>query len=441
MKPGSLAERVSWSSFVLVAVLGSAIFVHANNGSVNAASNGKTDVSVRISSTCSIVAEGTEHTGKIAPGASGNIGADSTFTITCNDPDGYVVYAVGAGKGADGVEAEGNTDLVGVNTSGRIATGTANSGGISNWYFSLSNPSGLTINSGFDENVAIPNVRTAVASKVSGTSAAGGDSFTAKYSAYISSTQVADTYSGKVNYVLFHPSSADAEGKIPAPKTMQEFGDYCDSMTTDETLKLTDSRDNTQYTIAKLKDGKCWMIDNLRIGSNSGTTSLNSSTSDVASSFTLPKGETAAGTASGTTGWHWQQYNTAHIYIDSNTNYGGYYTWYAATAGEGTSSMSSGNTSHSICPKGWTLPSSDQITALTSQYDKTTKNSNPPNFGIYPGYCDETGCPRDQGSRGRWWSSTAYDSDLAYLLYANSSTFRRDDFNKGYGYSVRCVAR
>ena len=215
------------------------------------------------------------------------------------------------------------------------------------------------------------------------------------------------------------------------------------SMDDGKNYTLTDKRDNNQYTVSKLKDGELWMTQNLRIGSNSGTTPLDSSTSDVASTFTLPQGTTkTASSSSSTTGWHYAQYNTAHIYIDSNTNYGGYYTWYAATAGEGTSSMSSGNTSHSICPKGWTLPTSDQITALTSQYNSTTKDSNPPNFGVYAGYCDEGGCPRNQGSYGRWWSSTANASDYAYVLNAYSSDFYlNNNHSKGVGYSVRCVAR
>ena len=226
------------------------------------------------------------------------------------------------------------------------------------------------------------------------------------------------------------------------PTTMQNCGSYCSSMSQNQTLTLTDSRDNKTYTVAKLSDGKCWMTQNLAIGSNDQTTTLTSDTSDVASSFTLPKGTTKAG-SSGTgqsdgSGWHYTQYNTSEIYIHSS--YGGYYSWYAATAGEGTQSKSSGDTEHSICPKGWRLPTSAEITTLTSGGNSSPNKTNG-KFDVYAGLCDEDGCPRNNGSYGYWWSSTAYSSTNAYNLYSNSSNFRLYDYNKGYGSSVRCVSR
>lgn len=211
---------------------------------------------------------------------------------------------------------------------------------------------------------------------------------------------------------------------------------------------VTDSRDNATYTVAKLKDGLCWMTQNLAIGSNSATMTLTTADSDVASNFTLPKGTNVKGTSDDTSetgGWNAGQNNTKRIWISTEgKDYGGYYSWYAATAGEGTGGthgMASGkNTQHSICPRGWRLPTSDEITKLTQHYNATTSQQEPANF-LKSGFCDGTECPRYPGSSGIWWSSTASHELNAYYLFAGSSDFYLDHGGKGNGCSVRCVSR
>lgn len=208
--------------------------------------------------------------------------------------------------------------------------------------------------------------------------------------------------------------------------TMQNF--KCSSLASSgDSTTLIDTRDNQTYSIAKLQDGLCWMTQNLAIGSNSTTTTLKPADSDVASDFTLPKGTNAKSTASDkseTGGWHSQQYDTKRIWIStvSGKNYGGYYSWFAATAGEGTSSKSSGDTEHSICPKGWRLPTSAEITTLTSG-DNSSSNKANGKFDVYAGYCGEAGCPHSNGSYGTWWPSTAHDNSRAYHLSSYSSSF------------------
>ena len=231
---------------------------------------------------------------------------------------------------------------------------------------------------------------------------------------------------------------------IWAADPMQNWSN-CSKIGENDTTFLFDTRDNSVYKIRKLKDNKCWMTQNLRIGSNTSTTVLDSTTSDMDSgSFTLPKGDTAIGTSS-SGGWYDTQYNTAHIYINPNEEYGGYYTWYAATVGEGTggsSGMASGDTQHSICPKGWRLPTSTEITTVTENGSNSSANKANGNFNVYSGLCDGGGCPRGTGSYGYWWSSTASGSSGAYRLFSDSSYFYLlNGYGKGFGYSVRCVAR
>ncbi|HMQ95889.1 MAG TPA: FISUMP domain-containing protein [Candidatus Saccharibacteria bacterium] len=152
----------------------------------------------------------------------------------------------------------------------------------------------------------------------------------------------------------------------PTPTTMQSLTqDYCTNHMTiyngtneDAILTLQDNRgatpaDYRTYQVAKLADNKCWMLDNLKLGSTTGTTTLTSADSNVASNFTLPQvggnntldydNPRAYGPVPGDTG-------------NGATNYGYLYNWSAATAGETQASITSGNAAHSICARGWRLP-------------------------------------------------------------------------------------
>ena len=64
-----------------------------------------------------------------------------------------------------------------------------------------------------------------------------------------------------------------------------------------------------------------------------------------------------------------------------------------------------------------------------------------PNNFVYSGYV-YSGSVYNRGSRGGYWSSTAYSSYNAYYLYLNSSRVdpgaSYDD--KHYGWTFRCVA-
>ena len=191
---------------------------------------------------------------------------------------------------------------------------------------------------------------------------------------------------------------------------------------------LKDVRDGNTYTVAKLKDGKCWMTQNLRIINKT----ITPADSDVATSYTIP--------ASSLSGF--STYDTSNAYVDSDN---GFYTWYTATAGTGTQSMSSGNTSVSICPKGWRLPTSgnsnSEFQALHNNYNSSSAlRTNPVNlnlsgrvYGSSRGY---------QGSGGFYWSSTVNSDGSAYDLYLDTSDIYPADYNGKYnGFSVRCVAR
>ena len=196
------------------------------------------------------------------------------------------------------------------------------------------------------------------------------------------------------------------------------------------TKTLTDTRDNNTYTVSKLADGKCWMTQNLRIAGKT----ITPADSNVTANYTIP--------ASSINGFN--AYNTNNAYLDSI--HGGYYTWTTATAGTGTTALSANghNTTVSICPKGWRLPTSgnsnSEFQTLYNNYNSSSfLRSNPVNLTT-SGFVNSSS-RNNQGSYGYYWSSTVRSSVNAYDLALGASHVDPvDHTNKYYGFSIRCIA-
>ena len=280
--------------------------------------------------------------------------------------------------------------------------------------------------------------------------------------------------------------------------TMQGFGTLPDavkdsvkeSMAIGATYTLTDIRDGESYKIAKLADGKIWMLENLNLA---GGTALSADDTDVTSTyisgFTTRGGLTKDGNtiilpASATSGFN--NNSNAFVYNSGNkTNCGAsgqttpcysYYSWIAATLGgkqdNGSTAQNNNgyNAAASICPKGWKLPTSttSNAPATTSPNWKTGdwyalatayganlendyyQNSNTfynnagpgttPNFllaGLY-----DSGSLLYGGGYGHYWSATSSSSTFAYYLYFGSGyVYSANGLSRGNGISVRCLAR
>ena len=194
------------------------------------------------------------------------------------------------------------------------------------------------------------------------------------------------------------------------------------------TVTLADTRDNNTYTVSKLADGKCWMTQNLRIIDKT----ITPADSNVMANYTIP--------ASSLSGFI--SYDTSNAYVDSD---GGFYTWYTATAGTGTRSMSSGNTSVSICPKGWRLPTGGNNGEFKTLYDNYNSSlalrSNPVNITLSDYVVSNSRVSQGSNSNGNYWSSTVGSSYFAYNLRLNTSSVSPAyDDTKSLGFSVRCIA-
>ena len=220
--------------------------------------------------------------------------------------------------------------------------------------------------------------------------------------------------------------------EVEEPETMQDLDDAtCSATSVGDIFVLRDDRDGTDYRVKRFSDGNCWMIDNLKYAF--GTQISGSQTSsDAVSQYTDP------GAASYCAG-------LPDFFI---TKCGYLYNWMAATAGSGTTSVTSGDVSASICPAPFRLPSGGSLGEFENLYAAIGGNgirsttigqeANAPWQGIYTGFYSSG--LWYQGNYGYYWSSTASSSTGARNLNFTSSTiFPATANNKNIAYAVRCV--
>ena len=254
---------------------------------------------------------------------------------------------------------------------------------------------------------------------------------------------------------------------------------------------LTDLRDNQTYAIAKLADGRCWMIENLRLQNTaahntdgvlsqgydpsfiglaeSETDSFNGTTTTTANSLYSIDGSTEKTISGDNKGNRFPRYNnlntptgpnsrpvdpSGNTFPDDGTtpgmySYGNYYTWAAVVAD--TNNYTSGNyIATSICPAGWYVPTGGP----SSEYDTLNASANagavdtsiglrryPVNL-LYSGYFNYSSA-FGRGDYGQYWSSTVSDANRAiHLRFDHSSTSSGNQMaRKNQGKTIRCIAR
>ncbi len=245
---------------------------------------------------------------------------------------------------------------------------------------------------------------------------------------------------------------------------------------------LTDQRDNQTYAIAKLADGKCWMIENLRLdntaahnsdgslaqGYGESTTygnfsglanaeSTNFSYSIIANSLYYSGNQSGDATVNiGTSdnpGCRMPRYNslntpanandrpqnpTSNTFAKDNTtvgmySYGNYYTWHAAIADlTFNSTNNSSITNTSLCPSGWHLPKGgdNQNTANNEflAFSEALIGAKPANYGSQThSYYNGTPEGADASNKLR-----AYPNNFLYSGYFTTSSASDRGSNGSY---------
>lgn len=282
---------------------------------------------------------------------------------------------------------------------------------------------------------------------------------------------------------------------------------------------LTDTRDNQTYAIAKLSDGDCWMIENLRLAdthkngsstvpttlttantnnplnNNDSTnptvtlkhnyadsqtfTNLSASSSAVYDATEAPDGWCSDASAACIDQSRIRTTNTAErasyrpnytmsAYV-SLYSYGNYYNWYSATAGRGTySTPTYQSTEGDLCPAGWHLPTGGSIgeygmlsislggyknanneaqamtvSTLPDNQTMLERIQHFPNNFIYSGYTNGD-ILYLRGSRGYYTTSTATLNNNTFDFYFGPNGIGvypgLGSASKYYGRVIRCKA-
>ena len=247
------------------------------------------------------------------------------------------------------------------------------------------------------------------------------------------------------------------------PTYMQDLSkSMCQTLATDAALSVKDSRDNQDYTVRYI-GGTCWMTKNLMFGYNSSnpataSLTLTPATSNVTSNRTVTvydlvtkgtSGNECYGTYNSTTQiGSGPGYVNACIHSGSNDYTDGNTVWYnyaAATAGtivnkSDTDTTGNLNTAtESICPKGWTLPTTKQINNIsggTSGSATYISVFNP----VLGGYYGRSTLYHES-DRGFWYGSEMYNGIRRYYLYYDDNNLSISGGGQRHeGLYIRCVS-
>ena len=193
----------------------------------------------------------------------------------------------------------------------------------------------------------------------------------------------------------------------------------CQAQASNSNVTVADMRDNNTYTVRYI-NGACWMTQNLRLP---GGTKLTSADSNVTQDYTLPSSSTSG----------FDSYTVANMYNGTDTNYGAYYNYCAASAGT-VCLQTEQDATQDICPRDWRLPTHDEQEGIIGTSYVSTFS---PVLGGYYWYDS----PYDVGVVGYWWSATAFDSVNQYYLYYNGRGLSTGSYSnaKDNGNSVRCI--
>ena len=205
------------------------------------------NAAVTVSSACTMTGTlNTPHTATVNPGVYQDSIGKTTFSVICNDPNGFAIYAIGyTGEEYSGTN---HTKLVGPN-SNTITTGIATSGSTSNWAMKLESNDpefyNMTIMNGYDSYSTIPDTYTKVAQITSSTASATPATMSSTYAAFIASDQTAGTYNGKVKYTMVHPYDAETPA-IPLSPTECPANSICYAPNSGDIVGSMDSISSTK---------------------------------------------------------------------------------------------------------------------------------------------------------------------------------------------------
>ncbi len=210
----------------------------------------------------------------------------ASLKVNTNNTSGYSLYMTGV---------DGNTKLTNTAESSEINTiGAAGALTANTWGYKL-NKSGATAPTNYS---AIPATSTGIGS-TNTVNTQSGDSYDLTIGVAVDSTLPAGLYSGSVVVsAVANPIKITTLRQLVYMQDMTS--EICGNTTMEETKQLIDSRDGKKYWVAKLRDGNCWMTQNLALDLSTSKT-LTPADTNVTANYT-PNSNTDAVAFTGTAG-------------------------------------------------------------------------------------------------------------------------------------------
>ena len=238
------------------------------------------------------------------------------------------------------------------------------------------------------------------------------DTYTLSLGAKVDSTIPSGTYTSTLTVAV-----------VAEPRAITYIQDLtlseCQAQASDADVTVKDKRDDNEYTVRYI-NGACWMTQNLRL--SSGRT-LTSADSNVTQDWSFPTTQLDGNSDS--------SFTEPQTTISSDTSYGGYYNYCAASAGTVCNDATTEqDATQDICPRGWRLPTLYEMSGVTSY----TSAFSPVYSGVY-GH----GSLYGTGSNGIWWSATADSRSYQHYLFYSSGSLNTNSVAKSFGLSVRCI--
>ena len=254
----------------------------------------------------------------------------------------------------------------------------------------------------------------------------------------------------------------------------------CNTIAITQNQTVKDVRDNNIYMVGKLKDGNCWMLDNLALDPTDSTTAQNMN--EFNTNATAAAINNLLNGGSSTTGWSntavanvTTDFSNSDSYIQPRinnaskntlvTSYGPastngqakvgiYYNYCVASASTYCYAQYSGvdkpdtiiDADQDICPANWRMPTggdTGEYFKLAQKYgsDATSNNSLQYNLSTPLSGNYYSSSANSQGSFGIWWSSTyGYTSDTMCTLNVEPTyVILNVSYPRSFGQSVRCL--
>ena len=422
---------------------------------------------------------------EVTPTQDGTFSSNTAaLSISTNNETGYSLYmATSNGKNTLASQNPSISNVISAVNGGEDGVVSANFGN-NTWGYNLSQDS-------VSDTTAYKAVPTATGDTalITTSSPTEADTYNLTFGTKVDTSLPSGTYSNDVVVsVVANPKLISWDDLT----MMQDMNpSACAGATDGATKRLTDARDGKQYWVAKLKDGNCWMTQNLDLDLDTNT-KLTPDDSDVTDDWT-PNVSTTTTPFSNTDGTGQNSYDAGNYVLNDSDRFrgcdttsnlsacsywtevsnmspmdnvrtdeiiisgnlydahylaGNYYQWNAATAGTGSAITDSTIATDSICPRGWRLPiggSSGEFQDLLTDIDNISITKYPYFYvpaGVVLPYQKQL---RVAGDAGYYWSSTVeslYSASYSYYLYFDNTQVRPSALNWRYeGRSVRCIAR